>query len=450
VPENVYLTTRRAEYAALDESIKGLQLRAKEANRALTAEELASIKAMNEQGQTMYAEIESLTDIELRSAKVATMAADVQAALRGGNGAGNQGQTRSTDDNLRPAGGNTSATDRDPGHYRSLNAGGKHSFFGDMYAARERGDEQAAQRLAEHNRALATGGAGSGLVAPKWLVDEYAALARQGRVLANLVRNIPLGDDPRPITLPKQTAGADTEVVEQAAENDPIEDDDQFDTDVDTVVPKPTAGSQIVSRQMLDMSSPAIDSLIYGDLIAAYNLKVEKKIGAAMIAVGTALPAIESGDVAVQVTDPAHFARVLVKAAIAVRNARKMPANIAVMSVNRWGEFIDLVDTTGRPLVTGVGEAPSNIMGAADVSALDGGRFKGLNLAPTDGIALDDRFAVARASDTLLFESNMMRFRYEQPLGPESIKMGIWAYTAVLIRYGTASIKRVEITEDDS
>jgi HK97 family phage major capsid protein len=269
-------------------------------------------------------------------------------------------------------------------------------------------------------------------------------------VLANLVRNIPLGDDPRPITLPKQTAGADTEVTEQAAENDPIEDDDQFDTDVDTVVPKPTAGSQIVSRQMLDMSSPAIDSLIYGDLIAAYNLKVEKKIGAAMIAVGTALPAIESGDVAVQVTDPAHFARVLVKAAIAVRNARKMPANIAVMSVNRWGEFIDLVDTTGRPLVTGVGEAPSNIMGAADVSALDGGRFKGLNLAPTDGIALDDRFAVARASDTLLFESNMMRFRYEQPLGPESIKMGIWAYTAVLIRYGTASIKRVEITEDDS
>jgi HK97 family phage major capsid protein len=449
VPENVYLTTRRAEYAALDESIKGLQLRAKEANRALTQEELASIKAMNEQGTAMYAEIESLTDIELRSAKVAGMAADVQAALRGRDGSGNQGG-RPTDDNLRPATGGASATDRDPGHYRSLAAGGRHSFFGDMYAARERGDEQAAARLAEHNRALATGGAGSGLVAPKWLVDEYATLARQGRVLANLVRNIPLGDDPRPITLPKQTAGADTEVTEQAAENDPIEDDDQFDTDVDTVVPKPTAGSQIVSRQMLDMSSPAIDSLIYGDLIAAYNLKVEKKIGAAMIAVGTALPAIESGDVAVLVTDPAHFARVLVKAAIAVRNARKMPANIVAMSVNRWGEFIDLIDTTGRPLVTGVGDAPSNIMGAADVSALDGGRFKGLTLAPTDGIALDDRFAVARASDTLLFESNMMRFRYEQPLGPESIKMGIWAYTAVLIRYGTASIKRVEITEEDS
>jgi len=446
--ENVYLTRRREEYNGLRSSITELQNRAAEANRNLTAEETASIQQMTETGKTLFAEIELLSETELRSAAVNDMQSKVTAAMRGGDGSGNQGGT-ATDLNLRTADrttGGATATDRDPGHYRSLKDGGKRSFFGDLYAARERGDEDAARRLQEHSRALATGGAGSGIVAPRWLMDEYAALARQGRVLANLVRNIPLGDDPRPITLPKQTAGTDTEVTEQAAENDPIEDDDAFDTDVDTVVPKPTSGSQIVSRQMLDMASPAIDSLIYGDLLAAYNLKVEKKIGTAVIAVGTALPALE-GD-AVQVTDKAHYARVMIKAAIAVRNARKMPANIAAMSVNRWGEFIDLVDTTGRPLVTGVGDSPSNIMGVADVSSLDGGRFKGLTLAPTDGIALDDRFAVMRASDVLLFEGGMMRFRYEQPLGPESVKMGIWSYTAVLIRYGTASIKRVEITEE--
>lgn len=453
MPENIYLARKREEYEGLRSTIEGLQTRAAEANRGLTEDELKQIGEMKATGDKLYAEIKDLTDIELRSADVADMRAKVDAAMRGADGSGNQGgnnggvdtHLRAGGGNVRPVGGGKTQ-DRDPGHYRSVAEGGKYSFFADLYRARENGDEQAATRLTEHNRALATGGAGSGIVAPKWLMDEYASLARQGRVLADMVRNVPLGDDPRPITLPKQTAGTDAEVTEQATENDPIEDDDAFDTDVDTVVPKPTAGSQIVSRQMLDMSSPAIDSLIYGDLMGAYNLKVEKKIGTAIIAVGTALPASEGATV--EVTDPAHYARVLVKAAVAVRNLRKLPAGIAAMSVNRWGEFIDLVDSTGRPLVTGVGDGPQNIMGSADVTQMDGGRFKGLRLAPTDGIALDDRFAVVRPSDVLLFESNVMRFRYEQPLGPESVKMGIWAYTAVLIRYGTASIKRVEITEE--
>jgi HK97 family phage major capsid protein len=453
--ENVYLARKREEYEGLRSSIEGLQTRAAEANRSLTEDELRSIGEMTEAGKKRYTEIETLTDVELRSASVRDMSAKVQAAMRGSDGSGNQGGNAGGNDtelrsgNVRPVGGGTTQ-DRDPGHYRSLQAGGRHSFFGDLYSARERQDEGAATRLQEHSRALATGGAGSGIVAPKWLTDEYASLARQGRVLANLVRNIPLGDDPRPITLPKQTAGTDAEVTEQAAENDPIEDDDAFDTDVDTVTPKPTAGVQIVSRQMVDMASPAIDLLIYGDLMGAFALKVEKKIGTALIAVGTALPASESGDVSVPVTDVSHYSRVFVKAAVAVRNSRKLPATIAAMSVNRWGEFIDLRDTTGRPLVTGQGEAGQNIVGAADVSALEGGRYRGIILAPTDGIALDDRFAVARANDIILFESNVMRFRYEQPLGPESIKMGVWGYTAVLIRYGTASVKRVEITAEDS
>lgn len=447
--ENIYLKTRRAEYDGLRTSIEGLQTRASEANRALTPEEMTSITEMKTKGDAIFSEIETLTDIELRSAKVAAMQADIAAAMRGGDGSGNQGgNAGGTDVQLRagrPIGGATTK-DRDPGHYRSLNDGGRFSFFSDLYKAREANDTDAATRLAEHNRALTTGVAGAGVVPPKWLVDEYAALARQGRVLANLVRNIPLGDDPRPLVLPKQTTGTDSEVVEQAAENDPTEDDDAWGSSTDTATPKPTSGMQIVSRQMVDMSSPAIDTLIYGDLLGAYNLKVEKKVGAAVIAVGTALPASEGSSV--PITDPSHYARVFVKAGIAVRNARKLPATIAAMSVNRWGEFIDLTDTTGRPLVTGAGDAPSNIMGAADLSALEGGRYKGITLAPTDGITADDRFAVLRGSDVLLFESNVMRFRYEQPLGPESIKMGVWGYTAVLVRYGTASIKRVEITEE--
>ena len=60
--------------------------------------------------------------------------------------------------------------------------------------------------------------------------------------------------------------------------------------------------------------------------------------------------------------------------------------------------------------------------------------------------AYPDNFLVLRGSDTLLFESNLMRFRYEEKSGPESVELGIWGYTAVLVRYAGSSSKRVQIT----
>src|SRR5690606_39779196 len=116
-----------------------------------------------------------------------------------------------------------------------------------------------------------------------------------------------------------------------------------------------------VSRQMLDMSSPAIDQLIYSDLIGAYNDKVEKKVADAIMALGTPLQAIEGSEV--EVTDPQHFAKVAVRAAVAVRQARKRPPNLWVMSVGRHGEFLNLTDTTGRPLVPDGPGGPMKVLG---------------------------------------------------------------------------------------
>jgi hypothetical protein len=50
------------------------------------------------------------------------------------------------------------------------------------------GDGEAATRLQEHNRALSTTVSGAGIVPPQWLTSEYESLARQGRVVAELVR----------------------------------------------------------------------------------------------------------------------------------------------------------------------------------------------------------------------------------------------------------------------
>ena len=40
----------------------------------------------------------------------------------------------------------------------------------------------------------------------------------------------------------------------------------------------------------------------------------------------------------------------------------------------------------------------------------------------------------------------MLRFRYEEVAGPESVKLGVWAYTAVIVRQAANSVRRVQIT----
>lgn len=426
---NPYLKRLREQYEGLRTGIEGLQTRAAADNRDLTEDELRSVKEQGEQAKALAQQIADLTDIETRNAQVAAMAGQIATATTGE-------QTRAV--------GGATTRDRDPGHYTK---GGQYSFFGDMYRSKAMDDEDAARRLVEHHRALTTGGAGAGVVPPKWLLDEYAPLARQGRRLANAVRNIPLGDDPRPITLPKQTTGADSaNPAEQAAENDATPSADKWASGVDTVVPKPTRGKQIVARQMLDSASPAIDQLIYGDLLAAYDDQVEAKVGAAVVAAAGAAAVTFASEAANWNTGTVVLNSVI-DLQLAVRNARKRPADILAMNVTRYGKFLKQRDPDGRPLIPnpGIGQAV-NVAGVGSV-AVDG-IIEGLAVIATDGIptAYPESYLALRAADTILFEGNMLRFAYYERSGPESVELGIWAYTGVVVRYAGASVKRAQIT----
>lgn len=435
---NPYLKRLREKYDALRASIEGLQTRAADANRDLTDEELRSVTEQAESAKVLAQQIEDLTAVEERNRAVAGLAARIdgvdgeQAREQQLGGATGERQT-----------GNAQTRDRDPGHYRSVTEGGDRSFFGDMYRARVNGDEESARRLAEHNRALSTGTHGPGVVPPKWLTSEFETLARQGRQLP--VRTIPLGDDPRPITLPKQTAGTDAVVAEQATENAAVGGADAWDSDVDTVTPKPTAGKQTVSRQMLDMSSPAIDMLIYGDLLDVFDNKVETKIGAALItAAGAAVTTLANE--AAFTTAAAQDA--VIDTAIAVWNARKRPADVLAMGINRWGKFKKLRDTTGRPLIPSDSGGPMNVPGVGSVSFP--GQIEGLGVVASDGIntasAYPDSVVAYRAMDQILFLSNILRFRFEEVAGPESVVLGVWGYTAFISRQAGKSVKRFQVT----
>ncbi|MGL5912019.1 MAG: phage major capsid protein [Phycicoccus sp.] len=348
---------------------------------------------------------------------------------------------------------NTTAVDRDPGHYRSVVEGGQHSFFADMYrSSAQLDDGESKQRLQEHARALASnaGGtglnAGTGLIAPQWLTQEYETKARFGRALANAVRQMPI-TNPAPMTFPGQVGGTDAVVAEQATENIAPGETDAYTSGTVTVAPKPTTGAQVFSRQMLDMATPAIDSLIYGDLLAVYDDKVEAKVCAtALAAAGTAVATFATVVAFVGAAPATPGLDALTDTAIAVRTARKLPANAYVMGPPRWGTLKKLRDTAGRPLLPNTNHGPQNVYGLGDI--VTDGEHEGIPIIVTEGLgaAFPENILGMRLQDTILMESPMMRFRFEEVLGPQSIRIGIWAYTAAVVRQATLSVRRITIT----
>lgn len=431
---NPYLKRKRDEYDTLRASIDEIQTRAVTEDRDLTEDELRSITEMSGQAEPLVTQITNLTDIEVRTARVAELAASLPTDASPDGDSGNEA-TRLT--------GTTTTQARDPGYYTRSS---EFSFFQDLYRSRENGDRAASDRLTEHNRALSTQSQGPGIVPPHWLTEEFELIARQGRALASAVRNIPLGDDPRPLTLPKQTAGTDSVVQEQAAENQAVSGADAWDSDVDIVTPKPTAGKQTVSRQMIDMSTPAIDQLIYEDLLAVYNRKVEDKVGAALIAAAGAPVVTFATEAAFNAAGAAHNS--VIDLGIEVWDARKLPADILAMPTRRWGKFKKLKDTDGRPLIPTSTAGPMNVIGVGSVRVA--GEIENLGVMVSDGLGngltYPESYLAFRAADQILFESNVLRFRFEEVSGPESIVLGIWAYSAFISRQAGKSVKRVQVT----
>jgi len=430
---NPYLARKREQYEALRSTIEGLQTRAATENRDLTADELRSVQEQGETAKGLAAEIESLTAIEHRHAAVANLAADVD--------------TATTDTTEVRSGavrvGTTTAVDRDPGHYRK---GAGHSFFGDLFAARSLQDGDALRRLTEHGRALEMASEGPGTVPPVWMSSEFAEIARQQRRVASAVRNIPI-TSPAPISMPRQSAASST-VAEQSAESDPTDFTDGWDSAVTTVSPKATSGGQKVSRQMLDASVPAIDQLVWSDLIGEYNTIVEAKVVAAMVtAAGAATVTYATEAAWTTGLDPAESTYVgdaILDTAIAVRNGRKAPADILIASVTRYGSLLKIKDSTGRPLIPADSGGAMNVIGSGSVEV--DGRIHGLGVLASDGVTqYAESLVVARAADTILFESPTLRFRYDEPDGPEIIRLGVWAYTAVHVKR-TESCERIAIT----
>jgi HK97 family phage major capsid protein len=316
------------------------------------------------------------------------------------------------------------------------------SFFRDMFRA-EQGNIEAQTRLARHQRELSaekrdisTASGGVGLVPAQYLLDELAEFARAGRPFADALGPRPLPDTGMTFNVPRITTGTGTAVQSEAGavqETNAVSDYLSFS--VNTV-----AGMQDVSRQLLDRSDPATDTVIGQDLAADYA----KQLDTQLLTQATNGITVLSGVNSVTYTDATPTAGELyAKFADAIQQVwtnRFASPDLIVMHPRRWAFFLGAVDSSNRPLVLPDAAAANqafNAMATGTTSVPQGlvGQIQGLPVVidPNVPITLgagtnEDIIVVTRRSDQLLFEVGAPTVAIETGVLSGTLQVRIYAY----------------------
>lgn len=334
--------------------------------------------------------------------------------------------------------------------------GGPHSYFRDLVLSRQEGgaDAGALERLQRHavevqtlreqagletrvnmNR---TDGTGGEFVPPLWLIDQYVALARAGRVTADLCRKMPLPPGTDSINLPAVTGGSST--AEQADGGSVSKTD--ITTGSRSAAVTTIAGQQVFAIQLLDQSPGNVDEVVFADLVADLAVRVNAYVlnkAAIGILNVTGLNAVAYTDTTPTV--PELYPKVA-DGIQQIHTNRFLPPQAHVMHPRRWAWHLAALDSSNRPLVVPNPQGPQNAFaGMTDVRAEGSvGTLQGLPVYsdPTIPINLgagtnEDRIITARFDDLYLWESEIRtRVLFETDADTLSVRLQVWEYLAFM------------------
>lgn len=330
------------------------------------------------------------------------------------------------------------------------------SFFRDLFNSKQ--DDYAAQtRIARHAREMAVeqramstaSGSGVGLVPPQYLQEELAEFARASRPFADALGGRPLPDTGVTFNVPRVTTGTTTAV--QSAEAAAVQDNTPV-TDTIAMALNTVAGKLDVSRQLLDRSDPATDTVMGQDLAADYA----KQLDTQLLTQATNGILNLSG-VNTSTASTATVAGVWPKFADAIQliwTNRFASPDLIVMHPRRWAFFLGGLDSQNRPLVVpdamaGVQAFNANARASALVPSGLVGQIQGLpvvidpNMTTNSGTNTnEDKIIVTRRADALLFEVGAPTIAvYEEVLsGNLQVRLLAFGYFAfTFARYAKAT-----------
>lgn len=287
-------------------------------------------------------------------------------------------------------------------------------------------------------------GQGGYFVPPLWLVDEFIDLPRFGRTFANSVRNLTLPSGTDSINVPKILTGTLTGV--QTADAGAVTSQDLTDTFVSAPV-RTIFGQQDIAMQLLDQSPVSFDEIVFADLIADYNMRLDTQCISGSGAAGQLKGVLNvSGINAITYTDASPTVPEMyvpwLQAMSKVATGRKLPATAAFITPARWYWAMSALDSSNRPLVlpesTGTfnplalqtgGDSEGYVGRIASLPTLTDGNIPSNLGAGTN----EDRAIILRTSDLYLWEGSMRsRVLQEVLSGTMQVRLQVWNYAAFM------------------
>lgn len=273
-------------------------------------------------------------------------------------------------------------------------------------------------------------------------MSDWVELPRGGRVTADLANPQPLPGGTDSINIPKVATGTATAVQWTASysDNAPVQETDLTDTYITAPV-RTIAGQQDVAIQLLDQSPVPFDQVIFQDLMADYDTKVDVQVLSGSGSAGQVTGIRNTGSIeTVSLTDTRASA-LYAKIADAIQRVHTLRHDVAtaiVMHPRRWAAYNASFDTTGRPLSVPNSQAPQNAIAQLGPVAARGvvGNIQGLPVLtdpnlPTNVSSTQDVVLVLRASDLRLYESALRtRVLPEVGSGTLTVRLQVYGYLA--------------------
>ena len=308
------------------------------------------------------------------------------------------------------------------------------SYFRDLYLSKTKGDREATDRLSGHALATrdinTTDTSGGDFVPPAYLVNEYIAKARAGRITADLCSKFALPGGTDSINFPAITTG--TANAAQASQNSALQETNLVTATVTAPVTT-IGGIQDVSVQLVEQSPIAFDQVIFADLAASHAQAVGNAVINGTGSSGTLEGFVNADTVnTITYTDASPTAAETV-AKIAdgiqqVATSRFLPADAIVMHPRRWYALASGVDDSKRPLVVPSAQA-MNTFGTSGEPVAEGpaGNILGLpvyldpNIATNTGAGTNqDIIIISRFADAYLFEGTPKAEVFRETLSAEA------------------------------
>lgn len=435
---NTFLTGLREKREAKTTMIQAIVDRAAEETRDVTEVELANIEALNLEVKKLDERIEQMSDMELRNAKAAELAAKVDSA-------------------------NPSTAQREmvkvTGEPLTYHKRSQYSFLTDAVKSHFNTDQEASDRIRRHQaemnieyRAGSTSDF-SGLVVPQYLVDEYAPKLRAGRPFADASRKHVLPSQGMSVVL--SLIGTGTNVAAQTSQNTAAVSQDMVDTSL-TINVNTVAGQNSVSKQAL-LRGYNLESIIIQDLLRAYNTKLDSLLidGSGSNGQPLGIQNMTTGILVTYTATTGTVAGVFPKIADCIQQIQSQQfasPNAVIMHPRRLGFFLAGLDSQNRPLVVPTAYNPTNAMGTGggypNYGNNSGYSILGLpiitdaNLSTSLGAGTNqDCIHVVDLNESHLFEESASPtyVTFEEPNGKVALNIvlyGFFAYTS--LRYPKA------------